>query len=123
MVLIRVNGRQMMVLSDALPDLRVEGKPQCHIVAVAKEQGNVAASVGCALSRARTGMRPEEMTCAIPAQRLGEVVDKLQAGGGDRQRRRQVRGGRRSALRLAGFSLRGERTAPRSVPLSNTRVR
>jgi uncharacterized protein (DUF169 family) len=76
-VLIRVNGRQMMLLSDALPDLRVEGKPQCHIVAVAKEQGNVAASVGCALSRARTGMRPEEMTCAIPAQRLGEIVAKV----------------------------------------------
>ena len=77
-VLIRVNGRQMMLLGDALLDLRVEGKPQCHIVAVAKEQGDVAASVGCALSRARTGMRSEEMTCAIPARRLPEVVDKLQ---------------------------------------------
>ena len=42
-VLIRVNGRQLMVLSDALPGLRVEGKPQCHIVAIAKEQGEVAA--------------------------------------------------------------------------------
>ena len=77
-VLLRVNGRQMMVLGDALPGLRVEGKPQCHIVAIAKEQATVAASVGCALSRARTGMRPEEMTCAIPAQQLGEVVEKLQ---------------------------------------------
>jgi len=76
-ILIRVNGRQLMVLSDALPDLRIEGKPQCHIVAVAKEQGTVAASVGCALSRARTGMRVEEMTCAIPAGQLGDVVDKL----------------------------------------------
>ncbi|HTZ09824.1 MAG TPA: DUF169 domain-containing protein [Acidimicrobiales bacterium] len=72
-VLLRVNGRQMMVLSDALPGLRIEGKPQCHIVAVAKEQGEVAASVGCALSRARTGMRPEEMTVAIPGARLAEV--------------------------------------------------
>jgi uncharacterized protein (DUF169 family) len=76
-ILLRVNGRQMMVLSDALPGLRIEGKPQCHIVAVAKEQGTVAASVGCALSRARTGMRVEEMTCAIPAGQLGDVVDKL----------------------------------------------
>src|ERR1035441_6961185 len=33
-VLIRVNGKQLMVLSDALPGLRIEGKPQCHIVAV-----------------------------------------------------------------------------------------
>jgi len=76
-VLLRVNGRQLMLLSDALPGLRIEGKPQCHIVAVAKEQREVAASVGCALSRARTGMRVEEMMCAIPAGRLGGVVDKL----------------------------------------------
>ncbi len=76
-VLLRVNGRQLMVLSDALPGLRIEGKPQCHIVAVAKEQREVVASVGCALSRARTGMRVEEMTCAIPAGQLGDVVNKL----------------------------------------------
>ncbi len=73
-VLLRVNGRQMMVISDAVPAMRVEGKPQCHIVAIAKEHGEVAASVGCALSRARTGMRPDEMTVAIPGRRLTEVV-------------------------------------------------
>jgi uncharacterized protein (DUF169 family) len=73
-VLLRVNGRQMMVLSDALPGLRIEGKPQCHIVALAKEHGEVAASVGCALSRARTGMRPDEMTLALPGSRLAEVT-------------------------------------------------
>jgi len=73
-VLLRVNGRQMMVLSDALPGLRIEGKPQCHIVALAKEHGEAAASVGCALSRARTGMRPDEMTFAVPGRRLGEVT-------------------------------------------------
>jgi uncharacterized protein (DUF169 family) len=76
-VLIRVNGRQLMVLSDALPGLRIEGKPQCHIVAVAKEQGEAAASVGCALSRARTGMQPQEMTCAIPATQLAGVVARV----------------------------------------------
>ena len=43
--------RALMVLSDALPGLRIEGKPQCHIVAAAKEQGEVVASVGCMLSR------------------------------------------------------------------------
>jgi uncharacterized protein (DUF169 family) len=78
-VLIRLNGKQLMVLSDALPALRVEGKPQCHIVAVAKEQGEVAVSVGCMLSRTRTGMPSEEMTCAIPAGRLAEVVARVQA--------------------------------------------
>ncbi|MHB8438727.1 MAG: DUF169 domain-containing protein [Acidimicrobiales bacterium] len=77
-VLVRVNGRQLMVLSDALPGLKIEGKPQCHIVALAKEQGEVVASVGCALSRARTGMRPDEMTFAFPAARLAEVVDAVE---------------------------------------------
>jgi uncharacterized protein (DUF169 family) len=77
-VLIRVNGKQLMVLRDAIPSLRIEGKPQCHIVAVAKQQGEVAASVGCMLSRTRTGMPSEEMTCAIPAGRLGEVVERLE---------------------------------------------
>src|SRR5580658_1560682 len=76
-VLIRVNGRQMMVLSDALPGLKIEGKPQCHIVALAKEHGEVAASVGCALSRARTGMQPDEMTLAVPGGRLATVVDAV----------------------------------------------
>ena len=76
-VLLRVNGRQLMVLSDAVAGLRIEGKPQCHIVALAKEHGEVAASVGCALSRARTGMGPEEMTVAIPGGRLADVVDAV----------------------------------------------
>lgn len=48
-------------------------------MAIAKEQGQIVASVGCALSRARTGMRPEDMTCAVPANRLGELVDALEA--------------------------------------------
>jgi uncharacterized protein (DUF169 family) len=77
-VLIRVNAKQLMVLSDALPGMRIDGKPQCHIVAVAKEQGEVAASVGCMLSRTRTGMSSDEMTCAIPAWRLAEVVAKVE---------------------------------------------
>jgi uncharacterized protein (DUF169 family) len=77
-VLIRLNAKQLMVLSDALPGLRVEGKPQCHIVAVAKEEGEVVASAGCMLSRTRTGMPSEELTCAIPAWRLAEVVAKVE---------------------------------------------
>jgi uncharacterized protein (DUF169 family) len=80
-VLIRVNGRQMMVMHDAVPAMSIEGKPQCHIVALAHEHGQVAASVGCALSRPRTGMRPEEMTCAIPGPRLAEVVAAVQRTG------------------------------------------
>jgi uncharacterized protein (DUF169 family) len=77
-VFVRLTGRQMMVMSDAIPDLRIEGKPQCHIVAVAKEEGVPAASVGCALSRVRTGMPPTEMTCAIPAAKLPEILASIQ---------------------------------------------
>ena len=77
-VLIRLTAKSLMVLSDALPGLRVEGKPQCHIVAAAKEEGAVVASVGCALSRVRTGMPSSDHTCAIPASRLAEVVDAVQ---------------------------------------------
>jgi uncharacterized protein (DUF169 family) len=78
-VMLRVNGRQMMILSDSIPGLEIQGKPQCHIVAVAKETGAPAASVGCALSRARTGMRPEEMTCAFPAGTFPGYVDQIEA--------------------------------------------
>jgi uncharacterized protein (DUF169 family) len=77
-VLLRLNAKQLMVVSDAVPGLRVEGKPQCHIVAIAKEQGEIAASVGCALSRVRTGMAATEMTCAIPAAKVGDVVAAIE---------------------------------------------
>jgi len=71
-----------MALHDAMPDLRFEGKPQCHIIPMAKEQGLVALSVGCMASRTRTGMSNTEMTCAIPVARLDEVLDRLDAGCG-----------------------------------------
>lgn len=78
-VLLRVDAKQLMILNDAQPDMYLGGKPQCHIVAIAKEQGRTAASVGCALSRVRTGMARDEMTCAIPADKLSEVLDSISA--------------------------------------------
>src|SRR2546426_9062193 len=78
-VLLRLNPKQVMILHDAMPGIRMEGKPQCHIIAIAKEQQEVAASVGCMLSRVRTGLPNSQMTCAIPASRLTEVVEWLQA--------------------------------------------
>jgi uncharacterized protein (DUF169 family) len=78
-VLLRLVPNAVMVLSDACPDLRLEGKPQCHIVAVAHEENVPAASVGCALSRARTGMQATEMTAALPAGRLAEILDRVEA--------------------------------------------
>lgn len=81
-VLVRINALALMILKDAFPSLRIEGKPQCHIIAIAMENGEIAASVGCALSRARTGMRSEELTCALPASRLSEIVPAIEAAAG-----------------------------------------
>ena len=78
-VLLRISALALMTLKDAFPALRIEGKPQCHIVAIAKERQRPAASVGCALSRARTGMGAHEMTCALPGAKLGEIVAALEA--------------------------------------------
>ena len=76
-VFVRLNGKQAMMLHDAWPELRVEGKPQCHIIAIAKEAGEIALSVGCMLSRVRTGMSNNEVTCAIPAVKLGALLERL----------------------------------------------
>lgn len=76
-IFLRVNGKQAMFLKDAWPELRMEGKPQCHIVPIAKEQGEVALSVGCMLSRVRTGMGNTEMTAAIPGARIDGLLTAL----------------------------------------------
>jgi uncharacterized protein (DUF169 family) len=78
-VLLRIHGLGLMTLKDAFPALRIEGKPQCHVVAIAKEEGVPAASVGCALSRARTGMKAEEMTCVLPGAHLADTVSRIEA--------------------------------------------
>ena len=76
-VFLRLNGKQAMMLHDAWPEARFEGKPQCHIIPIAKEHDQVAISVGCMLSRVRTGMSNHEMTCAIPGKRVAELVENL----------------------------------------------
>jgi uncharacterized protein (DUF169 family) len=76
-VFLRLSPKQAMVLDDALGGVRFEGKPQCHVLAIAKDGGETAISVGCMLSRVRTGMASTEMSCAIPAARLAETVAAL----------------------------------------------
>ena len=78
-ILLRLSAYQGMVLHDAFSDMPIVGKPQCHIIPLAKEQNQIAMSTGCTLSRIRTGMPPDEMTCTIPAKRFVEVVNKLEA--------------------------------------------
>jgi uncharacterized protein (DUF169 family) len=76
-VLLRVTPRQMMEINDAV-DVDWSGKPQCQILPRAAEQGLIAASMGCALSRARTGMADDELTVAVPGHRVWELVQSLQ---------------------------------------------
>jgi uncharacterized protein (DUF169 family) len=76
-VFLRLTGKQLMLVNDAWPELRFEGKPQCHIIPIAKETGAVAVSSGCMLSRVRTGMSNNEVTCALPAAKLAELVTRL----------------------------------------------
>src|SRR5579862_177062 len=76
-VFLRLTGKQLMLVNDAWPELRFEGKPQCHIIPIAKEEGAVAVSSGCMLSRVRTGMSNNEVTCALPAAKLGELLARL----------------------------------------------
>ena len=76
-ILLRLNGKQLMLVNDAWPELRFEGKPQCHIIPLAKESGVVAMSSGCMLSRVRTGMSNNEVTCALPAGKLADFVGRL----------------------------------------------
>lgn len=78
-VLLRLNGLALMTVKDAFPELAISGKPQCHIIPHALLSGAPSASVGCALSRARTGMRPEEMTCAVAASGFEVFVERVEA--------------------------------------------
>src|SRR3954471_15601353 len=74
-ILLRINGKQQMLLHDAWPGLRFEGKPQCHIIPIAKEGGEIAVSFGCMLSRVRIGMSNNEVTCAIPTSRVPTLIE------------------------------------------------
>ncbi len=76
-VFLRLNAKQAMVIKDALPELAVEGKPQCHIIAIAKERGVPAISLGCMLSRIRTSMPPSEFTCALPYSSISDLVTRI----------------------------------------------
>lgn len=77
-VLLRISPKQMMEIADAI-DVEFSGKPQCQIIPRAADRNVVAASMGCALSRARIGMSDDEMTCAVPAGRIDELLDGLRS--------------------------------------------
>jgi uncharacterized protein (DUF169 family) len=75
-VILRVSPRQMMEINDAVA-VEWSGKPQCQILPRAADMGVIAASMGCALSRARTGMGDDELTVAVPGHRIDELIAGL----------------------------------------------
>jgi uncharacterized protein (DUF169 family) len=75
-VLVRLTAGSLMTLQGACPELSLVTKPQCQIVPLALE-GTIAVSPGCAVSRVRTGLPPDELTCALPACDLAEIVARL----------------------------------------------
>lgn len=75
-VLIRLSPSSLMTLQGACPDLQLATRPQCQIIPLAYG-GRIAVSPGCAVSRARTGLPAEEMTCALPSGSLPAIVDRL----------------------------------------------
>jgi uncharacterized protein (DUF169 family) len=77
-VLARLSATALMTLLGAVPDLVLARKPQCVIVALA-HAGQVAVSPGCAVSRTRTNLADDELTCAIPARDLESVIERLHA--------------------------------------------
>jgi len=75
-VLVRLTASSLMALQGACPELAVVTKPQCQIVPLALE-GTIAVSPGCAVSRVRTGLPADELTCALPARDLADIVGRL----------------------------------------------
>jgi uncharacterized protein (DUF169 family) len=75
-VLVRLTAGSLMSLQGACPELSVVTKPQCQIVPLAL-QGTIAVSPGCAVSRVRTGLPADELTCAFPARELAGIVARL----------------------------------------------
>jgi uncharacterized protein (DUF169 family) len=76
-VLARLSPAALMTLLGAVPDLTLARKPQCVIVPLA-HAGQVAMSPGCAVSRTRTRLPEDEMTCALPACELESLIERLE---------------------------------------------
>ena len=76
-VLIRLSPKALMTLLSAVPDLTLARKPQCMIVPLA-HAGQVAVSPGCAVSRTRTNLPDDELTCAVPAREVESLIERLE---------------------------------------------
>jgi hypothetical protein len=77
-VLLTLSPTALMTLHGAVPDLTLARKPQCVIVPIAYA-GQAAVSPGCAVSRTRTNLPTDHLTCAIPARDLDLIIERLEA--------------------------------------------
>jgi uncharacterized protein (DUF169 family) len=77
-VLVKLSPTALMTLHGAVPDLTLARKPQCVIVPLAYA-GQIAVSAGCAVSRTRTSLPGDQLTCAIPARDLDLIIERLEA--------------------------------------------
>ena len=77
-ILIKINAYQAMLIHDCIENIGFAGKPQCHIIPLAKEKEQISISTGCMLSRIRTQLPNEFMTCAIPGNQFEAFVEKLE---------------------------------------------
>ncbi|HSS24311.1 MAG TPA: hypothetical protein VLL82_07890, partial [Mycobacterium sp.] len=75
--LAKLSPTALMTLLGAVPELILARKPQCVIVPLA-HAGQVAVSPGCAVSRTRTNLPDDELTCAIPACDLESIIGRLE---------------------------------------------
>ena len=75
-VLVRLSSSSLTTLMGAMPELTLVPKPQCVIVPLA-QSGQAAVSPGCAVSRTRTNLPSDELTCALPGRDLASIVERL----------------------------------------------
>ena len=76
-VLAKLSPTALMTLLGAVPELTLARKPQCVIVPLA-HAGQVAVSPGCAVSRTRTNLPEDELTCALPGRDLESILGRLE---------------------------------------------
>ena len=85
LVLVRGTARQLMLLAEASQmagaagDTPPMGRPTCAVLPQALQSGKTASSFGCIGNRVYTGLPDDEAYVAVPALRLGAVVERLRA--------------------------------------------
>lgn len=82
-ILIRGNGRQMMLLVEAAwaagiaGDSPTMGRPTCAVIPQAIQSGKTVTSFGCIGNRLYTGATDDESYFAVPGTHLPSLLDKL----------------------------------------------